>query len=130
MKVLYFHQHFTTPALGGATRSYEFARRLIERGHTVTMVCGEMAKLNLPKTGVRNVYRGDVDGIDVIQISLPYSNKDGIAKRAITFLKFAWKGVRVALHEDYDLLFSTSTPLTAGIPGIVMKWFRKKAFVF
>ena len=43
MKVLYFHQHFTTPALGGATRSYEFARRLIERGHTVTMVCGEMA---------------------------------------------------------------------------------------
>ena len=88
MKVLYFHQHFTTPALGGATRSYEFARRLIERGHTVTMVCGEMAKLNLPKTGVRNVYRGDVDGIDVIQISLPYSIGlspgicEGIAKRS------------------------------------------------
>lgn len=26
--------------------------------------------------------------------------------------------------------FATSTPLTAGIPGIVMKLFRKKKFVF
>lgn len=130
MKILYFHQHFTTPAFGGATRSYEFARRLIERGHSVTMVCGEMAKLNLPETKVKNVYQGDVDGINVIQIALPYSNNDGIAKRAMTFMKFAWKGIYIALHEDYDLLFATSTPLTAGIPGIVMKWFRKKAFVF
>ena len=37
MKVLYFHQHFTTPKAGGAIRSYEFAKRLIARGHQVTM---------------------------------------------------------------------------------------------
>lgn len=71
-----------------------------------------------------------VDGIDVIQIALPYSNKDGIAKRALTFIKFGWKGVQIALKEEYDLLFATSTPLTAGIPGIVMKLFRKKKFIF
>ncbi|MDD4527575.1 MAG: glycosyltransferase WbuB, partial [Candidatus Margulisbacteria bacterium] len=44
MTILYFHQHFTTPSIGGGTRSYEFARKLIERGHHVTMVCGETAK--------------------------------------------------------------------------------------
>ena len=48
-----------------------------------------------------------VDGIDVIQIALPYSNKDGIAKRAWTFVKFGWKGIQIALKEDYDLLFAT-----------------------
>lgn len=132
MKVLYFHQHFTTPAIGGATRSYEFAKKLLDRGHRVTIVCGETAKLNLPATSQKGVYRGNVDGIDVMQINLPYSNSDGIAKRAWIFVKFAWKGIQIALREEYDLLFATSTPLTAGIPGIWMKWFSRKRrkFVF
>ena len=131
MKVLYFHQHFTTPTIGGATRSYEFAKRLIERGHKVSIVCGEFAKLNLPKSDIKNIHRGLIDGIDVIQIALPYSNNDGIAKRSLTFVKFGLLGVKVALKEEYDLLFATTTPLTAGIPGILMKWLgKKKKFVF
>lgn len=130
MKILYFHQHFTIPTQAGGTRSYELAKRLIERGHSVCMVCGETAKFNLFETKTKNVYRGMIDGIDVIQIALPYSNKDSIAKRAFTFIKFGWKGIQIALREEYDLLFATSTPLTAGIPGIVMKLFRKKKFIF
>lgn len=130
MKVLYFHQHFTIPTQAGGTRSYELARRLIARGHSVTVVCGETAKLDLPEFSMKNVHRGCIDGIDVVQIALPYSNKDGIAKRAWTFVKFGWIGIKIAMKEDYDLLFATSTPLTAGVPGIVMKWFRKKKFVF
>jgi len=130
MKILYFHQHFTTPAYAGATRSYEFAKQLINRGHTVCMVCGESSHFTLPKTKEEGVYRGMIDDIEVIQIALPYSNKDRISKRAFTFIRFAWKGIKIARKEDYDLLFATSTPLTAGIPGIFAKWFRKKKFVF
>jgi glycosyltransferase involved in cell wall biosynthesis len=130
MRVLYFHQHFTTPSIGGGTRSYEFARRLVQRGHSVCLVCGEVVKLNLPKSSPKVISRGNVDGIDVIQIGLSYSNKDGIPKRTWTFLKFAYYGIIIALKENYDILFATSTPLTAGIPGIVMKWFRKKKFIF
>jgi glycosyltransferase involved in cell wall biosynthesis len=131
MRVLYFHQHFTTPSIGGGTRSYEFAKKLIERGHRVTMVCGEFANLNLEATDTKGIFKGVVDGIDVIQIALPYSNKDGISKRAWTFVKFGFLGIKIGLKEDYDLLFATSTPLTAGIPGIFMKWFgKKKKFVF
>ena len=130
MKILYFHQHFQIPTQAGGTRSYEMAKALIAAGHQVTMVCGEAAKLNLPQTKKKYIYRGDVDGIDVIQIALPYSNNDGIAKRMMTFLKFAAAGVKIALHEDYDLVFATSTPLTAGIPGIAAKIFRRKKFIF
>lgn len=39
MHVLYFHQYFNTPRGAGGIRSYEFARRLLARGHRVTMVC-------------------------------------------------------------------------------------------
>lgn len=131
MKVIYFAEHFTTPKLGGAVRPYQMAERLIAHGHQVTMVCGGDHKMfDLPETRRKNIYRGDVDGIDVIQISLPYSNNDSVAKRAITFLKFARTAMGIALREDYDLLFATSTPLTDGLPGIVAKWFRRKKFVF
>lgn len=133
MHVLYFHQHFTTPDGTGGTRSYEFARALINRGHKVTMVCGrnERSALNLPWDAARGWHSGSIDGIDVIALPLAYSNRDGLSKRTWLFLRFALRGVMVALRHDYDLLFATSTPLTAAIPGIAMKLCgRGKPFVF
>ena len=95
------------------------------------MVCGgDHKRLGLAESGRKNIYRGVIDGIDVIQISMPYSNNDGVGKRAWIFLRFSWKAIRVAMKENYDLLFATSTPLTDGLPGIAAKWFRKKKFVF
>jgi len=130
MRVLYLHQHFTTPEKGGGTRSYELAKRLVARGHSVCVVCGEFAKLDLMPTAQKEISRGIIDGINVIQISLHYSTSDGISKRVRTYLRFALISVRIALREDYDVLFATSTPLTAGVPGIVMKLFRNKKFIF
>jgi hypothetical protein len=111
MRVLYLHQHFTTPQKGGGTRSYELAKRLVARGHSVCVVCGEFAKLDLMPTAQKEISRGIIDGINVIQISLHYSTSDGISKRVRTYLRFALISVRIALREDYDVLFATSTPL-------------------
>jgi glycosyltransferase involved in cell wall biosynthesis len=132
MHVLYFHQHFSTPSGSTGTRSYEMARRLIARGHTVTMVCGsgQMASTGLTGKPAAGMRRGMVDGINIIELSLPYSNYDSFLKRVWIFLRYAWCSAKLALRLNYDLLFATSTPLTAGIPGIVMKLFRKKPFVF
>lgn len=80
---------------------------------------------------IRGIRRGKVDGIDVIEICLPYSNHDSLLKRSLIFFRFAMRSVRIALSEPYDLLFATSTPLTAGIPGIVMRVLKhKRRFVF
>lgn len=132
MKVLYFHQHFVTPHGAGAIRSYAMARRLIERGHHVTMVCGSVSGGNTGLSGafVNGARRGWVDGIDVIELDLAYSNHDGLLKRSFTFFKFAWRSVWLALREPCDLVFATTTPLTAGIPGIAARWLRGKPFVF
>jgi glycosyltransferase involved in cell wall biosynthesis len=132
MQILYFHQYFTTPSGSGGIRSYEMARYAISRGHQVTMVCGGDVRsgLDLPEIepGLR---RGYVDGIDVYQFILPYSNQLSLVQRAGVFFKYAILSARLALRLDYDLLFATSTPLTAGIPGIVMKLARRhKKFVF
>jgi glycosyltransferase involved in cell wall biosynthesis len=132
MRVLYFHQHFVTPHGAGAIRSYAMARKLIEHGHQVTMVCGSFSGGNTGLTGsyCKGVRRGTVDGIDVVEFDLAYSNHDGLLKRSWTFIKFALRSVMLALREPYDLVFATTTPLTAGIPGIVARWLRGKTFVF
>jgi glycosyltransferase involved in cell wall biosynthesis len=132
MRVLYFHQHFVTPRGAGGVRSYAMARKLIEGGHQVTMVCGSFVGGNSGLSGpfAQSIRRGLVDGIDVVELDLSYSNSDGFAKRALTFFKFAARSVGLAFTETYDVLFATTTPLTAGIPGIFARWLRGKPFVF
>ena len=132
MKVIYFHQHFSTPKGSAGIRSYEMARRLLARGHQVTMVCGSYGggETGLAQPFENGSRRGTVDGIDIIEFDLAYSNVDGFLKRGMTFVKFALRSIGLAFSEKYDVLFATTTPLTAGIPGIVARWLRGKPFVF
>ncbi|MGI9485578.1 MAG: glycosyltransferase family 4 protein [Geminicoccaceae bacterium] len=132
MKIMYFCQYFSTRQGSWYGRPYEFSQRLIERGHEVTMVCGSNTRsatgLEHPFVGGRR--DGDCDGIHVVEFDLNYSNYDGIATRTWKFAKYALRGITFALREDYDLIFCTSTPLTAGIPGIAASLCRRKPFVF
>lgn len=132
MKILYFHQYFSTPEGATGTRSYEMARKLLEKGHAVTMVCGTygMAATGLDGPYERGFRRGMVDGIDVLEFDLAYSNSDGFFRRSLTFMAFAFRSVGLVFSESYDVVFATSTPLTAGIPGIFARWLRGKPFVF
>jgi glycosyltransferase involved in cell wall biosynthesis len=132
MRILYFHQHFSTPAGSVGTRSYEMARRLIARGHAVTMVCGSYKGAVTGLTGpfIRGRRRGKLDGIDVVEIDCAYSNAQSFIKRTTVFLRYALHGIRLVMTEKYDLVFATTTPLTAGIPGIIARWVRGKRFVF
>jgi len=132
VKVLYFHQHFSTPAGSTGTRSYEMARALVKAGHEVTMICGNyhggVSGLDGPfRKGVR---RGTVDGIEVIELELQYSNYQSLLERSLVFFKFALRSIVIGLKEPCDLVFATSTPLTAGIPGIFARWLKGRKFVF
>lgn len=132
MHVLYFHQHFSTPKGATGVRSYQMASKLVERGHKVTMVCGSygVGNTGLEKPFSSGNRRGLVNGINVIEFDLAYSNNDSFVKRAVSFLKFAERSIGIALRMDYDILFATSTPLTASVPGIFAKFLRRKPFVF
>jgi glycosyltransferase involved in cell wall biosynthesis len=132
MHILYFHQHFGTPLGSSGTRSYEMARRMVERGHRVTMVCGSYAQSSTGLAGpyVNGRRTGAVDGINVIELDLAYANSDGLLKRAYTFLKFAARSARIAATTRADVAFATTTPLTAAIPGLAAKWIRRTPFVF
>ncbi len=132
MRVLYFHQHFSSPSGSTGIRSYAMSRSLVDRGHEVTLVCGNYlsAKTGLTGPFFNGQRRGMVNGIDVLELELSYANSDGFIRRTLTFLKYSVKGIKLAFTEEYDLIFATSTPLTAGIPGIIMRWLKNKPFIF
>jgi len=132
MKVLYFHQYFSTPDGASGSRPYMLSKSLIEKGHEVTVIC---ANNELTNTGLNGSYKhgkrtGYVDGIRVVEIDLYYSNSLSLFKRTIVFLRFSLKATFIALSEEYDLIFTSSTPLTISIPGIIAKIFRRKFFIF
>ena len=132
MKVLYFHQHFSVPQGPGGIRSYGMSKCLIDRGHQAVVVCGSFvgSSTGLKGTFIKGRRSGFVQGIEVIEFDLAYSNSDGFLLRIWTFLKYVFYSSIIVFTHKYDLVFATSTPLTAGIPGIFAKIFRKKPFVF
>lgn len=96
------------------------------------MVCGNywIANSGLNTPFLKGQRSGFVDGIKVIELEMNYSNSDSFLYRTYIFLKYSITGIIIAFKENYDLVFATSTPLTAGIPGIVINLFKKKPFIF
>lgn len=132
LRILYFHQHFSTPSGKTGTRSYEMAKASLGRGHEVLMVCGSYDASCTGLTGDfrKGSRRGWVDGIEVVELHMPYSNSQSFVARALVFLRFSVSATLIALKERCDLIFCTSTPLTIAIPGVIARWIRRKPFVF
>lgn len=131
MKIIYIHQHFGTRADATGTRSYEFAKRLLARGHDVTMVCGA-SEYNLSRNpDGRKISAFFTDGIKVLQATVPYSNKQSFLLRTINFFRFVWYAYWAARAEkDVDLVFASSTPLTVSIPGVLAARYHRVPFGF
>jgi glycosyltransferase involved in cell wall biosynthesis len=132
MKILYIVQHFNIPDGSGGIRPYKMAKALVNCGIEVIVVCGSYsgAKTGLNIDFVNGKRRGFYENIEIIEFDMPYSNNLGFIKRTYLFLKFAIKSIWISLFEKYDIIFASSTPLTAGIPGIFAKLIRRKKFVF
>lgn len=96
------------------------------------MVCGSYGggETGIDQPFVKGRRRALVDGIDIIEFDMAYSNSDGMMKRAGTFIRFAMRCIGLVFSEKYDILFATTTPLTVGVPGILGRWLRGKPFVF
>jgi glycosyltransferase involved in cell wall biosynthesis len=129
MKILYLHQYFVPPDAPGGTRSYEFARRLVQRGHQVTMVTSNA----MMKNGFADpdrITRRQLDGIDLVILPVRYGNEMSYRRRTMAFAKFAAQATAEAVRHRPDVVFATSTPLTIAIPGLLTRIARGVPMVF
>jgi glycosyltransferase involved in cell wall biosynthesis len=126
MNIVYLHQYFKTPFQPGGTRSYEFARRLVQRGHTVHMV----TSIRQPQGSQRGWQESTVAGIHVHAIPVPYGNVMSYRQRIAAFLRFAYHAAGSAARLAPDIVFATSTPLTIALPGAYVAWRCRVPMVF
>jgi len=114
LNVVYLHQYFRVPSEPGGGRSYEFARRLVERGHQVYMVTSDRrASTSAPRWSVT-----EEAGIQVHWVHVPYSGHMGYRARMRAFATYAIQAAQRATRLPADVVLATSTPLTIAIPGV------------
>ena len=132
MRILYLHQHFSTPAGATGTRSHAMAQALAARGHAVTIACGRYAGavtgLSGPFLGGRRA--GTVGGINVVEWAIPCGNAMPLAARGRAFLHYAARAAALALSRPWDLVIASSTPLTVALPALAARRLRGIPFVF
>jgi glycosyltransferase involved in cell wall biosynthesis len=112
MRILYLHQFFITRAGVGGTRSYEFARRFVSRGHAVRMLTagdGRQEVAGIEVVGLPGAYS---DYMSATAISYP--------RRMLAFARFGLAAGAAALRGPRpDVIYATSPPLTMAVPALV-----------
>ena len=122
MKVLILHQHFNTPAEGGALRSYYLAKALIEHGFQPVVITGK------GRPPAKSVI---FEGIEIHYVKVAYDNSYGFWERASSFFQYVWLTSRLAGQlTDVKICYAISTPLTVGIAASSIKFFQKIPFIF
>jgi len=131
MQILYIHQFFVTRAGVGGTRSYEFARRFVERGHAVRMVTAvDRGAAHRAPPGACRQTGGSVDGIEVVGVRGAYSDYMRATSmsnlgRMLAFARFAVGATVAALRGPRpDVIYASSPPLTVALPALAasLRW--------
>ncbi len=111
MRILYLHQFFVTRAGAGGTRSYEFARRFVSRGHDVRMLTAGEGRQEVEGIEVVGVSGGYSDYVSATAISYP--------RRMLAFARFGLAATAAALRGPRpDVIYATSPPLTMALPAL------------
>ena len=131
-RILYLHQHFSTPAGATATRSHALALALAARGHAVTLACGQYAGAT---TGLAGPFRqgrreGRVGPLRLVEYAIPCGNAQPLRARAGAFLRYAGRAAALALAQPWDVVVASSTPLTVALPALLARRLRGTPFVF
>jgi glycosyltransferase involved in cell wall biosynthesis len=132
LRILYLHQHFSTPEGSTATRAYNHAAALAEAGHAVTLACGRYDGASSGLSGAfrHGVRRGPVAGFEVVEFDIACGNAQRLPARSLAFLRFAAAASRLALRRRWDLLVASSTPPTVAIPALLARRLRGTPFIF
>lgn len=128
VRIVYFHQFFSTPQGSWGTRVYEFCKDWAAAGHDVTVVTSTFAKSDLVTTKL--VEDQEFDGFRVRVIDLKMNNKEPAWKRIRSFLVYAGLSTWYAITLPADVVIASSGPITVGLPALAARWIRRRKLVF
>jgi len=132
MHLLMIHQSFVGPDEAGGTRHYEFARKMVQQGHEVTIVASDLSYLTGGKTvhGEGVVTEQWIDGIRVLRAYTYPSFHKSFAWRVVSFLSFMVTSVIAAARAgSVDVVMGTSPPIFQAVSAWFVAFLKRRPFL-
>ncbi|MEW6668915.1 MAG: glycosyltransferase family 4 protein [Thermodesulfobacteriota bacterium] len=118
---------------GRSSRTYDFSRELVKRGHRVTLLTNSYCHFShVERLGRDERWRiEEIDGIRVVWLKTIHYKGNGW-KRAANMLSNAWRAAEVArtLPDRPDVVIGPSVPLGTGWIASKIARMKRAAFVF
>lgn len=132
MRILYFHQYFSLPTGYQPSRSAVLAFALTKRGHELFVVggCCKGADPGTVSAFGAMGRRSLGSGYWIVQSQVRYSNNLSPAFRVMSFLGYCFFSLFFVFKNRANLVFATTTPLTASVPMLFAKVCRGTKCVF
>lgn len=135
MRILFLTQYCPPEVGAPQNRIFEFAKKLKEFGHEVTILT---ALPNYPRGEVFDEYKGnkvvleEIEGIRIVRTSIYATKSKGFTKRLRNYLSFTFSAVfQGAKHIcKQDVIITESPPLFLGFSGYVLAKIKRAKFVF
>lgn len=124
MNILFIHQGFSTPDVPGPTGSYWKCKELLKSGYKLRILCWKQNQQRL-------VEKREYEGMKIISLRVRYSNSMNAGRRMLSFLIFmCWSSFYALKTRKIDLVIASSTPLTIGVPALLLKYLRGIPYLF
>ena len=118
MNIWIFNHHALTPDMSGGTRHYDFAKELINRGHSVTIIASSFhysKYKEMKEYGTKEYLQENIVGVDFIWIKTPPYFGNGIS-RVKNMLSYTYKVLNIIPKLDLknpDIIIGSSVHLFA-----------------
>jgi len=132
MHILLIHQAFVSPHDSGGTRHFEFARRLVQRGHRVTIVASRLNyQTGKPVQAPAGSGESEVwEGVRVVRaFTLPALHRSFVWRIA-AFVSFMLSSFLAALRvRNVDIVWGTSPPMFQALTAWAVSKLRRRPFL-
>ena len=128
MRIVLFHQTFSTPNGAWSTRPYDLAQYWVAQGCDVTVVTSASIKSDIKSSKLLETRY--IDGIRLKIINAVEDNKKPKFKRILTYLQYTLYSCWYALTLPADVVIVSSGPITIGLAAIIARYIKKRKLVF
>jgi glycosyltransferase involved in cell wall biosynthesis len=132
MKVLFLTDNFPPEVNAPANRTYEHCREWVSSGVKVTVItCAP----NFPKgeiyPGYKNkiIQKEEIDGIKIIRVWSYITANEGLVKRILDYISYAFMAFWAGLFVKTDLIIATSPQFFTAVSGWSLAFFKRKKWV-
>ncbi|WP_405234279.1 glycosyltransferase family 4 protein [Lentisalinibacter salinarum] len=134
MRILVFSDHFYPEPSAPAAHVFERAKKWVEMGHDVTVICSAP---NFPEgkvyDGYTNAWRTveDLSGVRVVRVKTYVTVNEGTFRRTLDYCSYSLSSSFFSLFEQRpDVILSTSPHLFIPVAGVFAAMSRRVPHVF